>query len=200
MKEKRFTPLVICHLCMLVIMTLFSIASAILMFSGSADMDYENHKAMIYAFGCFEILDVLTLLSGILYLLKGYKKAAALYYKAFMLLNAFSAIGAAVGLFFYREVEEESYLPIVIIQIVASAVEAVILLAMTFWKDLGKTNTWILFSVILTMDIITGALFTVDRNTFFYRLVTVISVLFVDGTLGLIIRGKYIDKEARGSK
>lgn len=76
-------------------------------------------------------------------------------------------------------------------------VRIVILLLIAFGKDLGKRNTWILFYIVLAIDLLYGILFVPHKYLVLLIIVGVIGKLVIDGTIGLAIRGKYADKEAR---
>ena len=65
-----------------------------------------------------------------------------------------------------------------------------------------KRNTWILFGALVVLTLVYGILFL--PRYFNYRflviLTTVFSKLVLIGTIAFAIRGKYADKDARGTK
>ena len=85
---------------------------------------------------------------------------------------------------------------------VLTAVKGIDLLIMTFGKDLGKQNTWTLFYVILSIDIIALVLAVINMINvgFDFSFTGYVTALIADGTIGLAVMGKYKNKESRGSK
>lgn len=80
-------------------------------------------------------------------------------------------------------------------------VKVIVLLLLAFWKNLGKKKSFILFSILISMD---GAamilvLINMINTSFNFSLMGVITAIVADGTVGLGLRGKYIDKAERGS-
>ena len=88
-----------------------------------------------------------------------------------------------------------------IVTIVAFALKAVALCVLAIVKDLGKKKTWIIFFVLLGLDVIGSVILMVDSSIGFlgYAIMGSVSLLISDGTLGLAIHGKYKDKQSRGS-
>ena len=72
---------------------------------------------------------------------------------------------------------------------------------MTFKKDIGKKNTWILFHVLVVLDVGLGVLFLFNQKMMLiHTIVNICARLALDGAVGLSVRGKYKDKESRGTK
>lgn len=65
--------------------------------------------------------------------------------------------------------------------------------------EIATLKTSIIFGAILAMDLIFGILFNSQGNAAAYRFVSVLPRLLMDGTIGLAIKGKYDDKDARGT-
>lgn len=134
---------------------------------------------------------------GVVYLLKGYNKQAAPYYKAFLLLHVgVCALTIIVDLCFYKVT------PLLICICVLTAFKGTDLLILTFGKDLGKQKTWTLFYVILSIDIIALILAVINMINvgFDFSFTGYVTGLIADGTIGLAVMGKYKNKESRGSK
>ncbi|MBR1663283.1 MAG: hypothetical protein IJ696_03040 [Ruminococcus sp.] len=134
---------------------------------------------------------------GAVYLLKGYNKQAAPFYKAFLLLHVgVCALSVVVDLCFYKVTA------LMICISVLTAVKGIDLLILTFAKDLGKQNTWKLFYVILSIDVIALVLAVINMINvgFDFSFTGYVTALIADGTIGLAVNGKYKNKESRGSK
>ena len=135
------------------------------------------------------------LIMGALYLLKNYGKNAAMFYKAFMLLHVFvCALTIFIDLFFYTV----NFFMITIC--ILNLFKMIVLLILTFVKDLGKDRTWTLFYIILGLDVLSLVLAVINMAGigFDFSFTGYVTALIADGTIGLSIRGKYTDKEARG--
>ena len=79
---------------------------------------------------------------------------------------------------------------------VLAVIKLFVLFTLAVWKDLGKWMTWILFYVLLGVDI-AAAIVTGIPMGVLSTITAIASALLIDGTIGLFIRGKYADKEAR---
>ena len=176
--KKKFSPLVICHLALMALEVIITIVSLI--------MILRTNKAVSLGI-CLGITNIAALVFGVIYILKGYTKAAANYYKAFialLLINTF--LNIVIGF------NQEQTL-----RFALKGIKVLILFALVFGKNFGKRNTWILFSIMLVIDICLPFIYTTGNGT--YTLIGVLSELLMDGTVGLAIRGKYADKDARGT-
>ena len=137
------------------------------------------------------------LIMGTVYIIKNYSKQAAVFYKSFLFLHVgVCALSIIINLFFY------AVTPLMIVICILYAIKAVDLLILVFWKDLGKKRTWILFYVILGLDItaLLLAVFNMVNIGFDFSFTGYVTALIADGTIGLSVKGKYENKEARGSK
>ncbi len=145
----------------------------------------ETNAGMII----FCVVHFLTLACALYYLAMDYEKDSAPFYKAFMFLYALSGIVRVV--FFARH--STGILPL------CSAVIAVIAtLILTFAKNLGKKNSWIVYAVLMVAEVL--LLFSFNPAGSSSALVTSkISDILIAGTLGLMLNGKYMDKDARGT-
>ncbi|MBP3815750.1 MAG: hypothetical protein J6H21_02655 [Firmicutes bacterium] len=180
MENKRFNTLMQVHFILLLLLcavTVFGLAFIII-------------KGISLPFGIIliHISLILSLLCGLIYVRKDYQKNASIFYKAFIL---FTAISDAILV--YTTISKAGFS----LGVAMICVRILLLLIMVFGKDLGKTNTWILFYIVLAIDLLYGILFIPRGYLISMTLVDVIGKLVIDGTIGLAIRGKYADKEAR---
>ena len=191
MANKKLSPLVWCHLILMILLAVASIVGAVIMFF-QKQLPGVQQYFIILKIGTyfFALLNVATLVCGIIYLLSGYSKKAAGYYKAFIVLAAvFNAVTV------YTTYAAQGFGA----GFIMLSVKVLLMLALAFWPNLGKTLTWILFAIIVVIDLLFGILFGSDSSVAVYRLIIVISKLVMDGTIGFAIRGKYQDKAARGT-
>lgn len=185
MEEKKSGFLKVIHLILMVALAILNVIVLISYFTGTAapkTLDVLLH-----------ISNILALVSGMIYLWKGYSKSAAIYYKVFMLLTAVSSILLSTAFITGLGFNVGSALLFV---------EFAILLLLTFAKDLGKRNTWILFGALVALTLVYGIVYLPRyfNYQFLVVLTTILSKLVLLGTIAFAIRGKYADKDARGTK
>ena len=131
------------------------------------------------------------LIMGAVYIIKDYSKQAAVFYKAFLFLHVgVCVLSIIVNLVFY------TVNPLMIVICILYAFKAIDLLLLVFWKDLGKKRTWILFYVILGLDIaaLILAIINMANIGFDFSFTGYVTALIAD------VNGKYENKKARGSK
>ncbi len=192
---KKSSPLMISHLVLMIAMACGTVGAAVNFIVGchNATADAERLSNLTNVFLMAIILAMLV--AGALYLLKGYTKQAAGYYKAFLILHiAVCALTIYIDLSFYKVNAMMIAISIV------NACKAVILLILAFGKDLGKRRTWNLFYMLLALDIVKLILACVNMAGigFDFSFMGYVTALIADGTIGLAIKGKYEDKHARG--
>ena len=137
------------------------------------------------------------LMMGAVYIIKDYSKQASVFYKAFLFLNVgVSVLSIIVNLVYY------TVNPLMIAICILYGFKALDLLILVFWKDLGQKRTWILFYVILGLDIVALILAVINMVNigFDFSFTGYVTALIADGTIGLSVRGKYENKASRGSK
>lgn len=208
MKEKKFTSLMWVHLIMMVVLAILSIGTAVFLLNGVTTNNIEEiatwRSSVIFNI-CLIMINALALISGVIYLLKGYRKDAASFYKTFMMLNAVSAVVfALMALSVMQTSNSVEGMQIAsnvmyILCVFLMVIKAVLLFVLTFGQNLGKRNSWIIFCVILAIDIVVGLLFKTSGSWAPFRFVSALPRLFMAGTIGLSIKGKYDDKDARGT-
>ena len=85
--KKKMTPVMICHLILMVICALGSLAIGVLLLIAASSGEikgYQTSASLIVSIALCFLLNVPALCCGILYLIKGYSKQAAALYKYFM--------------------------------------------------------------------------------------------------------------------
>ena len=137
------------------------------------------------------------LIMGAVYIIKDYSKQAAVFYKAFLFLHVGVCVLSIIVNLVYYTVN-----PLMIAICILYGFKALDILILVFWKDLGQKRTWILFYVILGLDIVALILAVINMVNigFDFSFTGYVTALIADGTIGLSVRGKYENKASRGSK
>lgn len=193
---KKNSPLKILHLALMVILMFCSSFSTVMFFTRNEAAVAGKGEMEVILNGCSTMVVVLMLITGILYLVHGYKKNAAVYYLAFILL-----LVLVNGLVVLIDVLYTQKTPLIIIKCILYSAKSIVLLIMAFGKNLGKKMTWTLLYVVVALDIagMIVMLIYMFQNGFDFALMGVVAAIVADVTIGLAIRGKYEDKESRGS-
>ena len=193
---KMFSPLRIVHLVLMIGLMLCSGFSTV-MFLGGFDLFVAGKdKSEAILNGCSTMAVTVMLLTGILYLLHGYKKNAAVYYKTFILLLVLVNLMVII-----LDVIYTTLTILIIVKSVLYAIKIILLLLLAFKKDLGREKTWIIFNMVVVVDIaalVLMLIITFTGSFDFGSIMGVIAALVADATLGLAIHGKYADKKSRG--
>ena len=137
------------------------------------------------------------LMMGAVYIIKDYSKQASVFYKAFLFLHVGVCVLSIIVNLVYYTVN-----PLMIAICILYGFKALDILILVFWKDLGQKRTWILFYVILGLDIVALILAVINMVNigFDFSFTGYVTALIADGTIGLSVRGKYENKASRGSK
>ena len=190
--KKTMDRLTICHLILMGLMCILSCVSAVIIFSGNIPKGYEvfteAHKTASYITGAGHIFNVLAIICGIVYMVKGSGKNVAGVYKTFLLLVTIGLALRFAARFFHPGFD-------VIAGLMIGSL--LMLLILTFGKDLGRTKTWSVFHVLIALDIAI-AILMFDSREALSSIASGLTRLVLDGTIGLAIRAKYADKAARG--
>ena len=193
MEKAKTSKLVIFHLVLMVLLFVLSIVSAVIVFTGNIPAGFEaskeTYKTTTTLYGLAHIVNAMALMHGIVYILKGSSKAAANWYKTLVLLVAFGVVLRLVGTLIYPGFGVNVCL---MIGIIAA------LLALRFVKNLGARNSWIIFGILIALELIL-AVITFDKNEMLSSIAGNLSRLVLDGTIGLALREKYLDKAARNT-
>ena len=193
---KKNSPLKLLHLALMVILMFGSSFATVMFFTRNEAAVAGKGEMEVILNGCVTLVVVLMLITGILYLVHGYKKNAAVYYLAFILLLVL------VNLFVVLiDVLYTQKTPLIIIKCILYSAKIIVLLIMAFGKNLGKKMTWTLLYVVVALDIagMIVMLIYMFQTGFDFALIGVFAAIVADVTMGLAIRGKYEDKESRGS-
>ena len=189
MENKKYLPIKIAH-------AVLMLAALVMLVIALVKSDFNNS---IFGPSVFPVLcsitNILALIAGFIYLFKGYKKNANVYYKLFMGLCVLYEVLRTV----YSAQFKMPYLDIFVYTIAT-----IMIVILAVGKDLGKRNTYLVYGIVLICRIV--PLFTV-LNSFrflgssgFGILSQAITNLLLAGTIGFMITGKYLDKAERGTK
>lgn len=205
MTEKKLTPLMHIHLGLMVLLDIMSGVVIVSLLIGtliSGSMIPAPYRTSMILTILLNLVNVIALSAGITYILERYGKRAASAYKAFMLLTAISCVFYAITGTSRMNAAELSIgaASVFLRAVLPMAFKLILLLVLAFGKDLGKRNTWIVFGVILVLDVIYSVLWIIPGEQTLVRIVMVFARLAMTGTIGLSIKGKYDDKDARGTK
>lgn len=134
------------------------------------------------------ILDVFALALSFIYLVLGYKKGVANYYKASILIAAAHALVVT---------SVASNEPTKYVSIISCAICFGLLLGLAFGKNNGKKESLIICGIIVVLRVL-GILFNANGLTD-PKTLLIISQLILAITVTVITVAKYIDKDERGT-
>ena len=192
---KQAGKMVTLHLVLMAVMTICAIGSTVhfMIEFGKAAAGAERFSNLSSII--LMLLVLAMLIVGSLYLLRGYVKRAAVYYKLFLILNvAVSVLTIFIDLYFYYVT-----VPMMIISVL-NVCKIILLLLLALGMDLGEKKTWMLFFMLLAADgfKLILAIINMIGVGFDFSFMGYVTALICDGTIGLAIRGKYENKRARG--
>ena len=189
MENKKYLPIKIAHSALLIASFVTSIIALV-----KNGADESVFGATFFPVLC-TVVNIAALVVGFIYLVKGYKKNANWYYKAFMRLCVL------------YEVLNMTYLSRFVVpyyNAFAYMVSTIALVVLAVGKDLGKRETYLFFSVMLICQFIplVSTLKSIQYfSTSSFGVVNqLISNILNVGTIGFMITGKYIDKSERGTE
>lgn len=197
MNEKSIKLITNCHLFLMIAMALFSLVAALVLMFARNIIPEADLAAIVQAgpvinvYGIVLILNFLSLACGIIYIQKGYTKAAANYYKAFIVFAVLSNVASLIAGVMYQGFD---------VAAIAKIVKIVLLLVLVLVKDLGEKKTWTIFGCIVVIDLAYDFLFKLTQEGILPAIALALVRLLCMGTIGLSIRGKYEDKKERGTK
>ena len=188
MSEKTFEMLKKVHRILMIVMIILCAVSTVVFIMNTGGEAFQNMKPYIKsAHVGMQIAHILALACGLAYLSNNYSKRAAQQYRAFMLLSAAAAFFSVIVVH-----DSSAKIPAICLM----TVKLISLIVLTFVQNLGKQKSWILFSVIFVADI----LFTFLAGSItLSAIISEFARLLIDGTIGLMIMGKYHDKAERGT-
>lgn len=186
MEGKKYLPIKIINVLFIFAALIMSALAFV-----KADADYSGIAEIVHS------INIFTLISGFIYLVYGYRKNAAIYYKVFM-----GFLMLSQGVLVVELINGKTQSPIYTSIIYSIAFIATVIL--TTAKDFGKAMTIAIITVlalcriaILLINLLSADTFD---NTAFCQLSLDIANLLLVGTAAIMIAGKYIDKAQRGSK
>lgn len=192
---KKLGTITIVHLIIMMILSVGTIGAAVHFFVDFMKTDgmarFSNLSNIVLMATIFAML-----VTGILYLLKHYSKQAAGFYKAFLIIHiAVCALTIFVDLSFYTV---NAFMAAIS---VLNGCKIVVLALLAFWKNLGRDRTWTLFYILLALDAVKLVLAAANMAGigFDFSFTGYVTALIADGTIGLAVKGKYQDKDARGT-
>ena len=196
LSDKTFNTLTKIQKVLLIILSIACVAVEIVFVLAARAIDDMNLKMVTYVLATVNLFYAISLICGYIYAKKGYSKDANKFYKAMMVFYALSTIYPIISYFIQPKITP---------QFVIFCAKFVILLVLGFGKDLGKKNTWILFYILLALELLTAFIthnadVSVSQKALGTIINDAVSRLVSAGLVGLCIEAKYRDKEARGTK
>ncbi len=191
---KRFRPLLICHLILMALVLFFSLYNAGTVLGGFFGNPAEQELVSCLN-GILYLATAVAVIFGFFHLLSGYGKKAASFYKTFLLLLVLACILNIILVLVGGASLAARNSPA--IAVILLAVKALLLLALAYWKNLGKQKSWILFIALLVLDILYGWFFGDIAGYAVFKVISILTSLILDGTIGLSLAGKYADKDLR---
>ena len=183
MEKKKYLPVKIVHIALMAVALMISVISMIKLL--------QTGKDSVYYF-LVNITKILALLSGIYYIVNGYKKADASYYKTFIFFFLISEVVTCAGFMVDGTTVVVAY---------CELISVILMTILAIGKDLGKRNTFIYAGVTFVCKLIScGTNLTkyltdgLNLQESSYLLSSIILAL----TIIFMAIGKYADKKQRG--
>lgn len=184
---------------MMALVIVFSLVSAVLVLRGLFNRTVvlaREEKTVVWLHVFLHFFIALGVGCAMVYFFRGASKYAAIHYKAFMLLlmvASFIEILMSV-----REIRLTGDL-IFWGDLCFQVVKAVILLVLGVGLDHGKSDTQILFVILLLSDIALIAM-SLGSEMESFTIMGIVARLLTNAILFFTIRAKYLDKAMRGTK
>ena len=189
MENKKYLPVKIVHLILMVAAIILCCVSLTKISADTRVFSDSGLRMVSY------IAEIIALISGIIYLAFGYKKNAAVYYKAFMVI-----LVIVQAIICYRQMVGEVSPRAAILSIIPF----IMLVILATGKDLGKAKSYIIAAILLVCRLIILVLdisvFGAMLNTGFSIICFAVSDVLLAGTTFFMVTGKYLDKTERGTK
>lgn len=189
MENKKYLPLKIVHLIFIVlglgffVYTLFGLQN-----------DFSNTKDAVFV-GIHNVATICALISGFLYLVHGYKKNAAAYFKGYVWILLINEIFTVI---WNNEIAGSYYLKFI------WTISLVLLTILTVGKDLGKTKSFTVAGLFLVGKLIFLIYFLSKMQALgssgIYLVLGAAGQIVLAITTALMVCGKYLDKAERGTK
>ena len=188
MENKKNLPLKVVHLAFMVLGLCFYVYTLINVKNATSTTSFliigiAQCSAAIFA-----------LISGFLYLTHGYKKDAVAYYKGYVWILLIKEIITTVA----GNISSSYLIKFVWI------IDLVLLTILTVGKDLGKTKSFTLVGLILVgkFILLINQFLSLKTSGLLGTAIVLdlIGQIILTITTGLMVCGKYLDKESRGAK
>lgn len=191
----RKSPVTIVHLALMILMLLYSGVLAVLLIGDLGLPSGGSSKTEMMLRGVFNLLTVMALFIGIWYVLDGYRKQAAVFYKAFLLSQVVETVLLAIIELVFAP--KNLMLALVTVTLVF---KAAILLLLVLLKNIGKMRTWLIYGMLFAVDVfgIVVIIISTGNGIIGFRIASCAARLVITGTIGIMIHGKYADKKQRG--
>lgn len=145
----------------------------------------------------FDLLCIAAIISAFSYAIKGYKKDASKFYKAFFLLYALYTLTSVISSF--NATFSSDFLKVYTNEIILSFV-AINALVLAFVKDLGKKKSTGFVCALLVLQLISSIRIFIIYSDNTLLLTTYFSRIVLACIAFIFVAAKYADKEARGVK
>ena len=136
------------------------------------------------------VIKMLGLLFAGFYIILGYRKDAAKYYKIFGLLYMLSIVAGIISCLSNT---------FSITMIICEVLIIVDVFALIFVKDLGKTKSFVICAILVSLQIVLTALAYSESDPSIVKINTFIGIDFAC-LFGIMTYAKYLDKAERGTK
>ena len=186
MNDKEYLPFKVAHLILMGITIVITCIDLFQMISGLRDG--KDLLVMLRLFS--DVVRIVAMMIGLIYLVTGYKKSSANYYKYFFVMLILAEISRLLVLF----VRDSN-----ILLLISGSVSVMLSIVLLAKKDLGRNRSLIVLFVLIVIELVIG-IFMALQNVTLGQLGSDFSMLMLLGTAGFMISAKYIDKELRGTK
>ena len=186
MDDKKYTAFKMIHLILMaltILVTLIGIVQMVTKFGGGND-------AIVAVRLLSSLVRIMAMVVGILYLISGYKKSSASYYKLFFWLMMIALVFRLL-VFITRKADT--------LMLVGGVITIILAFVLMAGKDLGRNVTFGLLALLIIVEI--ALKFPIGlSDVSIGQLGGELSMFMLYGTAGFMATAKYIDKSLRGSK
>ena len=185
MKDKEYLMFKIIHLMLMCATIVLTVIGLIQLMNGP-DENLDGAMLIRIISG---VVRILAMDVDVLYLVSGYKKRSAIYYKLFFALTMVALI-LRILIFLTNGAS--------IIMIIGSIVTTILTAVLLFGKDLGRDRSLILLTVTIIIEVIMKLPIGFSDISI-AQLGGEFSMFMLLGTAGFMLTAKYIDKSLRGT-
>ncbi len=186
MNDKKYLPYKVLHMALMVATML---VTAVGLFQMLGRIGSGNDWPLLIRI-VSSITRIIAMGVGILYLVSGYKKSSAGYYKLFFCLMVVVLILRTM-VFLANGMNA--------IMVAGSILTIIIAFVLLVGKDLGRDVSLILLTAMIVIEILLKLPFSFEGMSI-GQLGGELSMFMMFGTAGFMMTAKYIDKELRGTK